>query len=308
MMPMETLKDWIKLAEEQDFANFAADGIDLLKWFVDEIAPDVATFVHRVPVIDVWRLTPNRSVAESLHNVRIDQLSLLKYPPAEKAGYGRANLPGQSVLYGSFSRLSAQLETEPIRGDLVTLTRWQCPVGETIAVAPVVFLPDVISKMPHFEPHYARFEGWLAGMADEEAAYRREVTAFMTKQFMKTVARARPINYFVSAQYANLLLGDERIEAVIFPSVKTLGLDVNIAIRPDIFDRVFVPVEAEEIMVGSGSDGSLWNHRTARTYDFDVANGRVLWGAERSVPEGELPALHEHLEQMEGEPRGPDSE
>lgn len=305
MMPIATLKDWIKLAEEQDFANFTDEGLELLAWFIEQIAPDVATFVHRVPIRDVWRLTPNRSVAESLHNVRIDELSLLKYPPAEKAGYGRANLPGRSVLYGSFSRLSAQLETQPIRGDLVTLTRWQCAPGETISVTPIVFLPDVVASMPYYEALYDRFVEWLAGMAGEDAAYRREVTEFVTRQFMKTVARDRGVNYLISAHHANLLLEDERIEALIYPSVKTSVLDVNIAIRPEVFDRLFVPVEAEEIMVGGNIDGTAWNHRTARTYEFDFENGRVLWDATRAVPETDLATLHEDLDDTEKDEDAP---
>ncbi len=243
-------------------------------------------------------LTPNRSVLDSLHNRRIDQLALLKYPPAEKAGYGRANLPGRSVLYGSFSRISPKLETKPVAGDLVTLTRWQSGPVQTLAVAPIVFHPEVVAAMPHYEAHHRRYEDWLATKPAEDARYIREATEFMTWQFMKVVPRGQPRDYLVSATFADRLLQDERIDAVIYPSVQTALLDVNIAIKPDVFDRLFTPVEAEELMIARvTADGTSYSqHRTARAKHFDTPNGHVLWDAAHTVLEADLKRLHEELE------------
>lgn len=299
MSAIDLLRDWIALIDDCDFGALDEKGIALITGFIEHIRPQVATFVHRVPIQDVWRLTPNRSVLDSLHNRRIDQLTLLKYPPAAKVGYGRANLPGRGVFYGSFSRLSPKLETKPVAGDLVTLTRWQSGPEHSLAVAPVVFLPEIVAAMPYYVAHQQRYETWLKQKPEADAQYIREATTFMTRQFIKPVPRGQPLHYLVSATFADILLRDPNIDAVIYPSVATALHDVNIAIKPDVFDCLFQPVEAEELMIARvAADGETYHHhRTARAETFDTGQGMIRWDSTRSVAEADLPRVHQELEQ-----------
>lgn len=299
MSAIDSLRDWIALIDDCDFNALDDKGIALITGFIAHIRPYVATFVHRVPIQDVWRLTPNRAVLDSWHDRRVSQLSLLKYPPAEKAGYGRANLPGRSVFYGSFSRLSPKLETKPVAGDLVTLTRWQSGPAQSLAVAPMVFLPEIVAAMPSYQAHHHRYEAWLSEKSAEDAQYVREATEFMTRQFIKPIPRGQSPHYLVSATFVDMLLQDERIDAVIYPSVATALHDVNIAIKPAVLDRLFTPVEAEELMIARVSaDGSSYHqHRTARAHEFDMTTDAIRWDDALSVPEADLPTLRDQLEQ-----------
>ena len=298
-MAIESLREWIELIEGADFAALDKQGIDLICGFVGSLRPHVATFVHRTPVQDVWRVTPNHAVLENARDTRLHQLALLKYPPAEKARYGRANLPGRSVLYGAFSRISPRLETKPVSGDLITLTRWRSGAGTVLSVAPIVFLPEIVAAMPYYQGHYQRFEQWLAGKPDDEARYVREATEFITRQFIKHVPVGRSADYLVSAAFADLLLQDDGIDAVVYPSVATALHDVNIAIKPAVFDGLFEPVEAHEMMVARVSaDGSRYHqHHTARADRWDMGAGRVLWDATASVPESAPAQVRDALEQ-----------
>lgn len=297
-MNITSLRDWVELIEGGDLSALDPRGIELVTQFVTSLRPFIATFVHRVPIQDVWRVTPNHAVMEGLRNRRIHRLDHLKYPPAEKAGYGRANSAGRSVLYGSFSRISPRLETKPRSGDLVTLTRWRSGPDANLAVTPMVFLPQIVTAMPHYEAHYERFTSWLNTKSTEDAMIVREATEFVTRQFIKPVQADRRLDYIVSATLADILLQEDAIDGIVFPSVATSLLDVNIAIKPAVFDRLFEPVEAEELMItGVSDDGTRYRQsRTARAFTWDRESGSLLWDLARSVDEAKLQAVCDELD------------
>jgi len=76
-------------------------------------AVDFTCFLaHRANFPTIERLTINRRVVGS--NKRIYDIGQLKYPPPDKVtSYGRCNMKGQSVLYGSLGMLLLYSELRP---------------------------------------------------------------------------------------------------------------------------------------------------------------------------------------------------
>ena len=67
---------------------------------MDNTIPFFANLVMTEDFYELKRITINKNVIGS--NKRIYEIKYLKYPPAEKVTkYGRCNLPGQSIFYGS---------------------------------------------------------------------------------------------------------------------------------------------------------------------------------------------------------------
>lgn len=84
----------------------------------------------------IYRLTINKSVLG--FNKRIHEIDLLKYPPANKVTkYGRCNLPGQSVLYACFGHLTALNEIKPMKGDLITFSKWSVINNQKLKYCPI---------------------------------------------------------------------------------------------------------------------------------------------------------------------------
>ncbi len=103
-------------------------------------------------------------------------------------------------------------------------------------------------------------------------------------------------NYFVSAWVSDLYLNQNGVEALIYPSVRTKLMDVNVALRVDVFDKMFRLVETTEEIVRTDVDTdstSVYCSKTARSSRIDAATDTIVWDPARSVPEEEVPRLHE---------------
>ena len=255
-------------------------------------------FVQSVPIQSLFRLTINRQILRSDFNGRIHRISQLKYPPADKCGIGRANLPRMSVLYASFAPIIPEIELRPARGELVTISEWEMSPTNRIRVAAIFQDDTIVRAMPYFEPHMQRHMALMAQQEPLVAEVMRALTGFVARQFIKVVPPSCQANYLVSAWISDLLLNRNDIEAIIYPSVPSRHMDVNVAIRPDVFDRFFRPSKAtEKIIRTSLADNPLsgYSSRTARTSEFDITSDTIRWDSLKSVPEEQLPTLHEQM-------------
>ena len=76
--------------------------------------------------VKIFRLTINKNIPPYA-NERLIDIRNLKYPPDPKAitKYGRCNLRGQSILYGSLKSMTSLDEMRPQSGDLITESVWK---------------------------------------------------------------------------------------------------------------------------------------------------------------------------------------
>lgn len=101
---------------------------------------------HNYAFDKVYRTTINKNILKA--NKRIKDIRNLKYPPdgikIEK--FGRCNLPGQSIFYGSLMQMTSLNELRPKVGDLITETLWVPKSNE-----PLLYIPIFLNQ-PTTEP------------------------------------------------------------------------------------------------------------------------------------------------------------
>lgn len=233
-------------------------------------------------VKEIQRVTINRRILR--RNARLHNISYLKYPPAQFAGYGRCNVKNQSVLYAGFDYVTILSELKPEVGDLITISYWENKAEHPMRCNTIVGhqpAGDVINPMT-FRARSAIEREINKYPPNLRSLFTAQIE-FLADAFSRRVAPRPVINYLFSAYFASKLLGPEmNFDAINYASVQQrLSLN-NIAIRADVFDRLFELKEAKEmIVVGSpygetGNFGGMFSHGTASAREAD-ANGRLIW-------------------------------
>lgn len=221
-------------------------------------------------ITEIQRVTVNRRILG--RNARLPNISLIKYPPADKvAKYGRCNLQKSSVLYAGFNYLTILSELKPEAGDLITVSHW-----ENVESTPM----RCFSVIGHQPPGSVNLGTWHVREAFEQQVQQfpphlRELftlqVEFLADAFSRLVQPGSHLNYLFSAFFAGKVLGPEiKGEAIIYPSVQQrLSFD-NIAIKAAVFDKLFRLKEAKEMIVlvspfgQQGYSTGTFSHSTAR--------------------------------------------
>jgi hypothetical protein len=124
---------------------------------------------------------------------------------------------------------------------------------------------------------------------------------FLARQFTKTVPTDKKVNYLVSAFISDMLLNQNRLDALVYPSVQLDLLDACVAMRTDVFDEMFYPVRCREELVNSVSDekpGHLYTSQTAVATEFDSEADEIRWDPQKSYSDEDLVASQkERLEE-----------
>ncbi|MEX2409847.1 MAG: hypothetical protein WD607_00510 [Candidatus Paceibacterota bacterium] len=234
------------------------------------------------------RITINKRVIGE--NNRIKYIKHLKYPPRKLVKkYGRCNLPGESVLYGTFNFLTAIAEMKPERGDLITRSIWTCINDNQLKYCPIFYNQPTSGEVVN--PRSIRYKNMFERKLHSQ--YRDpltrefiiELNKFISEQFSKPITTGNHRDYIFSSFFASKIFNemeDGTIDAIHYPSVKEdLSLD-NIAIKPSVFNANFVLSEVEESYVygipTKQSSGYILNG-TGKTKNFDHSSGKINWNS-----------------------------
>ncbi|PKQ60298.1 hypothetical protein BZG01_21130 [Labilibaculum manganireducens] len=216
----------------------------------------IIPFKKSLPRIE--RLTINRTLEDN-NNTTINEIKHLKYPPKEKVNKpNRANFKGQSVLYATLHKPTALLENFPKVGDLVTTSVWELKDNvedKEMLVYPVIDITDTkdIELLNVFTQYLSRFpkEYQECIIAD---------STLIASCFKRPVKKGQEINYTASAYFADKIFNDwynQKIQAIVYPSVKDSTKTPNIAIKPHVFDEKYKLVEVHESVIENINNGTL---------------------------------------------------
>lgn len=222
------------------------------------------------------RITVNKRVLNG-ENSRITETKWLGYKPAEKVdSYGRMNLIGQSMLYGTFSVPTAVNELKPELGDLVTLSEWTLKHPNTELIVYPIFWNMREDKgyfqiLNQYRQFIAQFDKDIQDIFDAQMQFIADV---MSKRI-----RSENNNVYVfAASIANRILNVEmngRTEAIVYPSVKDTCRMDNIAIKPDVFDEKYKLNSVKEYQILRNTDELKMNLVTGQSLMFE--NGKIIW-------------------------------
>jgi hypothetical protein len=259
------------------------------KWLIQSLDYSVNFFANLTNTRtfeEIKRVTINRNILGS--NKRIKDIEFLKYPPAEKVTkYGRCNLPGSSVFYGTFSMLHALKELKPRVGDLITISTWYTDKE-------LIYRP-IFRNQPTNDLHNPRtyeYNNTFEKLVREQfEPNMREIvvdlTQFVADAFTKDVNPDNHRDYLFSSYFSNKILYEFEggiIDAIYYPSVQDRLNFENIAIKPTAFEARYTLQEVKDsIVIVDPSRGkqSYMLDGIGNCRDFDLERGIINWDNSR---------------------------
>lgn len=159
--------------------------------------------------------------------------------------YGRANIPGAPMFYGSMSigkcdlktlRLLTALECGLIQdGQKITFGVWS-----TKSPIQVVIFPSTNNIPMRDNPVYNLYR-IQAEVELKKASEYEEVIKFFSSEFCKEVREGEEDEYKITAVLSSLLMCDKAIDGIMYPSVKASGkYGFNLAIKPESVDSKMI--------------------------------------------------------------------
>jgi len=181
----------------------------------------------------------------------IDEINYIKDPNILKnhVKYGRANIAGQGVFYGSIishqiqdSMLVAYIETSELVKmnksidfeEDFTLGRWR--VKEKIEVADMIYNEEPLKVNQYSQEALAMQKPKYENLTIAE--HCEEQLKFFSDEFARNdILKGEDYSYKISSAYANYLWKNTPFRGVTYPSVATKYFGQNIALLPELVDR-----------------------------------------------------------------------
>lgn len=219
-------------------------------------------------------------------NKRLKSLENLRYPPrkiAHTLTYNRASLKGQSMFYASSGGgLRVSIETQPVKGQLVTMSHWQLKKDQTLNLFIVCQDKEIALKNPdELCDFYNQYLEMLGQLQDNTREVVKAFYRFVVKAFTREVNPNNKQGYLFSALLTDLIFKHEpQIDAIYYPSIPNNGSAMNIAVKPNVLDKKFEMVEASEfvMMQSPNPDSSGWySAKTATCKQYDQNSLTLNW-------------------------------
>lgn len=235
-----TLKEFYKRIETFNF-EFPEYFEDVIIKFFEPIKILCAIGSGNFPVIE--RVTVNKRVIKK--NLRIYNVDDLKYPPPEYVKkFGRVNLKGQSVLYGTFNFMTAIKEMKPDIDDLITVSEWSLKnENDNLTVCPIFMRqPKDGTENIRLSKMYNSFMSDLKRFPPEISRLIFEIHIFYANCFARKIDSNNHQGYIFTAVLSDKILTQYNggiVEAILYPSTQEELRTENIAIKKDSFDMKY---------------------------------------------------------------------
>ena len=253
--------------------------IDILRQHLDKIKEYLPISKRNFRPSQLVRLTINKRIPGN-HNDRINSIDYLKYPPERSVSkYGRCNLINNSILYGTFTWLTASNELKPQKGDLVTISTWKPKPNTVLSICPI-FFKTTSNGVTHNELSFEfkiQYENFInKNYPKEKHVQLNLLMEFLAECFAKEIDENNHFDYFLSSYLSKVIFdtSDSQIDTIVYPSVQErLGYS-NMAINPNKFDEVFQLIRVEEVLM---NEPGRMNKGTGWAKEFDSEKGLILW-------------------------------
>ncbi|RZK01448.1 MAG: hypothetical protein EOO46_20280 [Flavobacterium sp.] len=225
--------------------------MDVLKNSVRKIPIPIAK-LHQYATIDRARKNDEEKLFTD-----IDQLSYIKDKDIIDnylTEFGRANKPHEPMFYGAISssvldkqRVTAIAETSKLfqdrngcnlKGELYTISRWE--TKSELLVVEVVFASEAIKVNPDIKKAFEKQTEFAKEAGADDLEFYTDFLVFISEQFARETKSHN--DYKIAAAYTELVLKHPDICGVIFPSVQTRFLGVNVVFPPEVVDKELIPL------------------------------------------------------------------
>lgn len=197
---------------------------------------------------------------------RPDQVSYISDPEVlrDKVNFGRANIPGQAVFYGSivspeiempravaYFEISSRIDELKRPGpfeEIFTVSRWE--ILETVQLAEIIYADHYCGASRYvqmsIQNQHAHVEAAIEQFKLQENTDYTEHFELQSKIFCNEFAKTEidsPDDYKISAAYANYILNQTSAQGLTYPSVKSGYKGQNVVISPNVADRILKLIE-----------------------------------------------------------------
>lgn len=199
----------------------------------------------------IYRARP--SVSKEFNNIK--EISYRKNPN----DHGRAHHPGFPIFYGSFKSshqdepiITCSSESIEILKNKITnegdaeLTIGQWLVKDDMPVISIIYNKEFLLKNRNFLGLYELF---ISHNKNRKKSI--EIMEFVSDQFAKSVEDGQDYNYKISAAFSEYFLKkntyEDKVGALIYPSVGLEGEGYNIAIMPYYLKKYLKPIKVATV-------------------------------------------------------------
>lgn len=269
MSDIPSLNQLSKMAESLRGANLRSRSVDSIKVELSEFLRGYRLLGIGRSSHQMWyraRLCETSKGYSSLHE--------MIYPSSGSPDFGRAQLPGSSVLYASWNVPTALDEVGAQPGDHVQL----------ISLRPIANIDVPCHVVGEYQRFFSSGRSWIYSeiLANEVAQMQAtNFNEFMRCVFIDSVISElfryqvkRPFEYKITAAYSELLHLAQG--GTIYPSVESFGA-INIAIPAKVFDLKFEVVNTEVYKIEEAFGYGLYSLSPLRlSCDFQTS-GDINW-------------------------------
>ncbi len=211
--------------------------------------------------------------------------------PKEKyvSSFARCNVPNQSVFYSSENRPTSYME-------LVEYWAQEKKIGEKVSVSIGVweFQKDMnlyIIPKPNVNERRTREERFYGAMYDRKMAERKYtvqqkqasdlVFNYMYEKFSKP-AKNDKLTYMITSAFSNLMLSQEHIDGILYPSVPFAFKGYNSAIKKSFVESgglKLIEVTKDTLKIGETENGKHHFKQidTCSTNKINQDKGDIKW-------------------------------
>ena len=247
MTNREALNKLIELSTQLDKVEYELI-VDILKNHIKRIPLPLAKLKENTNIDRV-----RKNIGDKLFT-SVDELSYIKDQDViDKylTEFGRVNMPHQPIFYGAIEttnikhqRSTAIAETSELfqnvngvnfQGELYTISRWTN--REELSLVEVVFSSDAIKINPDIRKAFEMQTQFAKQAGQDDLQFYTDFLIFISDQFARP--KVTHNDYKISTAYTNLAMTHPLVQGIVFPSVQTKYIGVNVAFEPKIIDNYF---------------------------------------------------------------------
>lgn len=247
----------------------------------------------------LFRITRNKLLYKA-NPYKLQKISDLMGPPEEVASLGRLNMKGESVFYSALDFNTAVWETQPEKGEYITVSEWKIKEGQKL-YNHFIFHPEETNLSKESQNAQKAHLEQIGVIREDYRKTFTEIQKFVAEEFMKPVDRNKKANYLFSSIIGSRFLQNGKdangfqIEAISYPSTRRDCAVTNIAILNSLVLEKLDLVSAKIMTVGETNydlenkdrkDLILISPLVTESERFDFENNQIHWNLKKELEDG----------------------
>lgn len=253
-----------------------------IEFFLSNQFTFITNLTFKKEIIFFQRVTVNSRVNDG-NEIRINDISKLKYHPKGAYKNGRANLIGEKILYATDDIITALKEARVKENEKITISTWRLKTSNKLTFTPIFKnfpIKSEVINIDFFKLHL-EYKNKLKEYNIEAQQQIDIFVQFLTDCFTKDVDETNHYDYYLSSFYAHRLfnfLQDGEVDAILYPSVKEDLVTTNIAMKHNVFEENYELFLVEEKVVNlSPIEENSYCELTPKAISNTFINGKIIW-------------------------------